>query len=208
VASSHCDRRGRYSLAKLIAKHGPDKSSIELLRELSADCPHRESTSWQERCDPHCPELAALFMRGRSNNVTTDPISSKTRRSAHNPPYPQRYSPKNCSREKVTRLVHKSADKEVDIADLAIDEMVMLKLPKDWALSCVGLARPAMSFASGFTASCACRPTTRACSPGRLRRCFCLYAYRSASSAASKSQQSDFDSQGIRKCAAERRGRR
>jgi hypothetical protein len=63
VACSRCDRRGRYSLTELIAKYGRDKSGIELLREFSADCPHRESTSWQERCDPHCPELAELFRK-------------------------------------------------------------------------------------------------------------------------------------------------
>jgi hypothetical protein len=37
VACSRCDRRGRYSLAKLIAKYGPDKPGPELLCELSAD---------------------------------------------------------------------------------------------------------------------------------------------------------------------------
>jgi hypothetical protein len=63
MACSRCDRRGRHSLAKLIAKYGSDKSGVELLRELSADCPQRESTSWYERCDPHCPELAALFRK-------------------------------------------------------------------------------------------------------------------------------------------------
>jgi hypothetical protein len=61
VACSRCDRRGRCSLAKLIAQHGPDKPGPELLRELSPDCPRRGSTSWYERCDPHCPELAALL---------------------------------------------------------------------------------------------------------------------------------------------------
>jgi hypothetical protein len=45
----------------LIAKYGPDKSGLESLREFSVDCPHRDSISWRERCDPHCPELAALF---------------------------------------------------------------------------------------------------------------------------------------------------
>jgi hypothetical protein len=39
VACSRCERRCRYSLARLIAKYGPDKSGVELLRELSADCP-------------------------------------------------------------------------------------------------------------------------------------------------------------------------
>jgi hypothetical protein len=66
VACSRCNRRDRCSVnsvARLIVKYGPDKSGVELLRELSADCPHRESTSWQERYDPHCPELAALFKR-------------------------------------------------------------------------------------------------------------------------------------------------
>jgi hypothetical protein len=58
-----CSRRGRYSLAKLIAKYGRDNPGPELLRGLSAEWPHWNSTSWQERCDPHCRELPALLRR-------------------------------------------------------------------------------------------------------------------------------------------------
>jgi hypothetical protein len=60
---SKCARCGRYNVARLIEKYAPGKSGPELLRELSVDCPGRNNTGWHDRCDPHCPELPALFGR-------------------------------------------------------------------------------------------------------------------------------------------------
>jgi len=42
VACRKCDRRGKYSLAKLIEQHGPDKMIPWWLEEISADCPKRD----------------------------------------------------------------------------------------------------------------------------------------------------------------------
>ena len=61
IACSRCDRVGRYQLDRLIAQHGPDFGIPMLLRDLSADCPKRESLSTYNLCGVCCPELSTLF---------------------------------------------------------------------------------------------------------------------------------------------------
>jgi hypothetical protein len=39
-----CDRKGRYSVAKLIAKHGRKGNMMKWREMLSADCPRRDAT--------------------------------------------------------------------------------------------------------------------------------------------------------------------
>ena len=63
VACSRCDRRGRVSVHRLIADHGPDKPLPAILAGLAADCPRRGDGSWFDRCDPHFPDLPALLSR-------------------------------------------------------------------------------------------------------------------------------------------------
>jgi hypothetical protein len=46
VECTRCGRKGRYSVAKLIAKHGRTWREM-----LNADCPKRDAHSLQDRCD-------------------------------------------------------------------------------------------------------------------------------------------------------------
>lgn len=64
VACTRCPRRGRYRMATLIARFGPDGDGTWLTR-LSADCPRRldPAPSIYELCGIHCPDLPALFGR-------------------------------------------------------------------------------------------------------------------------------------------------
>jgi hypothetical protein len=48
IACEPCGRRGRYNVAKLMAKHG-DAKLTDLLVTL-ADCPRARSTSVHDRC--------------------------------------------------------------------------------------------------------------------------------------------------------------
>ena len=61
VACSRCERRGRYRLDALIARHGADAPVRVIVPELTADCPQRESAVLAERCDILFPELRKLF---------------------------------------------------------------------------------------------------------------------------------------------------
>jgi hypothetical protein len=60
VACRRCDRRGRLSLARLIAEHGhaglPD---LRIL--LAADCPHIRSAAIYNRCGVYFPQLPGLI---------------------------------------------------------------------------------------------------------------------------------------------------
>ena len=61
VACSRCERRGRYRLATLIARHGADAGARVIVAEITADCPQRNSAALMERCDILFPELLKLF---------------------------------------------------------------------------------------------------------------------------------------------------
>jgi hypothetical protein len=62
VACTQCERAGRYNVDTLIARHGPAFTIPLLLRELSADCPKRQSVSVYDLCGVHCPDLSGLFL--------------------------------------------------------------------------------------------------------------------------------------------------
>jgi len=61
VACSRCERRGRYRLDSLIARHGADALVRIIVPDLTADCPQRASPAPTERCDVLFPELVSLF---------------------------------------------------------------------------------------------------------------------------------------------------
>jgi hypothetical protein len=63
VASSRCERRGRYRLDNLIARHGADAPVRVIVPGLTADCPQRDSVVLMERCDILFPDLLKLFPR-------------------------------------------------------------------------------------------------------------------------------------------------
>ena len=60
IACSRCDRRGRLSVLRLLAEHGPGTPIWKAVDGLSADCPRREASSIMERCDVYFPGLAGL----------------------------------------------------------------------------------------------------------------------------------------------------
>jgi hypothetical protein len=63
VACSRCERRGRYRLDNLIARHSADAPVRVIVAGLTADCSQRDSVVLMERCDILFPGLAALFQR-------------------------------------------------------------------------------------------------------------------------------------------------
>jgi hypothetical protein len=57
IACNRCERRGRLSLARMVAENGANKPGPELLRDLSADCPKRVSTMVNDVCGIHHPQM-------------------------------------------------------------------------------------------------------------------------------------------------------
>lgn len=62
IACSRCERRGRYHLARLVERLGPDFPMTDLGAEL-ADCPNRAAPSHGQRCDVYFPDLVAILNR-------------------------------------------------------------------------------------------------------------------------------------------------
>ncbi len=70
VECTKCDRKGRYSVAKLIERYGPDSNMQTWRASLSADCPKRHAYAIHERCDIMCSDLprgAVTISRGRNS---------------------------------------------------------------------------------------------------------------------------------------------
>jgi hypothetical protein len=60
IECSRCDRKGRYRVAKLVARLGEDFPMTDLGAEL-ADCPRRSATAHHERCDVFFPALPKIM---------------------------------------------------------------------------------------------------------------------------------------------------
>ncbi len=60
IACSRCERKGRYRVAKLVARLGADFSITDLGAEL-ADCPRRSAAVNHERCDVYFPRLPNIM---------------------------------------------------------------------------------------------------------------------------------------------------
>ena len=62
VACRRCERRGRLSIARLIAEHG--SGALDLCAIIAADCPRMQdkSVAIYERCGVHFPELSRWFL--------------------------------------------------------------------------------------------------------------------------------------------------
>ena len=54
------DRRGRLSVAKLIAEHGADMRLPDLREILAGDCPRVRAASFNDRCAVHYPQLLRM----------------------------------------------------------------------------------------------------------------------------------------------------
>ncbi|SAK88227.1 hypothetical protein AWB77_04760 [Caballeronia fortuita] len=69
IECSRCDRKGRYRLAKLVARLGEDFPMTDLGTEL-ADCPRRSATAHHERCDVFYPKLAQIIADDQKSTPT------------------------------------------------------------------------------------------------------------------------------------------
>ena len=58
IACNRCDRRGRLSIARLLAEHGP-----ELRRIIAADCPRMIAGKVPDVCGIHFPQMPRFRRR-------------------------------------------------------------------------------------------------------------------------------------------------
>jgi hypothetical protein len=61
VTCRKCGRAGRYSVDRLIHRRGCDGKVVDLLADLSADCPRRITSSFNDRCNAHCPDIPQVM---------------------------------------------------------------------------------------------------------------------------------------------------
>jgi hypothetical protein len=61
VECTRCERKGRYSVAKLIAQYGRKANMMKWRELLSSDCPKRNAPQLRERCDFVCPDLPKVL---------------------------------------------------------------------------------------------------------------------------------------------------
>ena len=60
VECTKCDRKGRYSVAKLIEKHGRKGNMMKWKEQLNGDCPKRDGRP-HDRCDLVMPDLPKVL---------------------------------------------------------------------------------------------------------------------------------------------------
>ena len=61
VACDKCGRKGRYSVARLIERHGRDAKVLDLLAEITADCPKKQAGNMSDQCAARCPDLPKVM---------------------------------------------------------------------------------------------------------------------------------------------------
>jgi hypothetical protein len=61
VECTRCERKGRYSVARLIKKHGRDGQMMKWREHLNGDCPKRDAPQMHDRCDLICPDLPKVL---------------------------------------------------------------------------------------------------------------------------------------------------
>jgi hypothetical protein len=57
VACDKCGRKGRYPVARLIEQRGRDDKVVDLLAEVTADCPKKRAGNMGDQCAARCPDL-------------------------------------------------------------------------------------------------------------------------------------------------------
>ena len=62
IACHRCERRGRFSLSRLIEEHGADMALPDLWESRADDCPNAHTTALHSRCAIYYPQLPALFL--------------------------------------------------------------------------------------------------------------------------------------------------
>ena len=60
VSCNRCDRRGRLSVARLLAEHGHALPGPELRRIIAHDCPRMIAGKIPDVCGIHFPQMVAL----------------------------------------------------------------------------------------------------------------------------------------------------
>jgi hypothetical protein len=55
VTCGKCGRAGRYSVERLIDRRGCSGKVVDLLADLSAECPRSVANSLYDRCNAHIP---------------------------------------------------------------------------------------------------------------------------------------------------------
>ena len=63
LACNRCGRRGRLSVARLLAEWGEHMALADISDAITADCPARKARGPYERCAVHWPDLSDLFVR-------------------------------------------------------------------------------------------------------------------------------------------------
>jgi hypothetical protein len=61
VVCGKCARAGRYSVERLIDRRGCDGRVVDLLADLSAECPRRIANSFNDQCNAHCPDIPGVM---------------------------------------------------------------------------------------------------------------------------------------------------
>lgn len=85
VVCCKCGRAGRYSVEYLIDRRGCDGKAVDLLADLSADCPRRNANSFNDQCNAHCPDIPKFmsrYLRGTGPERRKWPLPKKRRRGA------------------------------------------------------------------------------------------------------------------------------
>jgi hypothetical protein len=76
VACSCCERRGRLSVARLIAEHRASAKLPDLRTVLAGECPRVGAASIYERCGVHYPWLAARARPRKAVPAAANAISA------------------------------------------------------------------------------------------------------------------------------------
>ncbi len=63
LACNRCGRRGRLSVARLLAEWGEHMALADISDYITASCPARKAHSIYEQCSAHWPDLPGLFVR-------------------------------------------------------------------------------------------------------------------------------------------------
>lgn len=63
LACNRCGRRGRLSVARLLAEWGEHMALADISDHITANCPQRRAHGVYERCDAHWPDLSKLFVQ-------------------------------------------------------------------------------------------------------------------------------------------------
>jgi hypothetical protein len=61
VVCGKCGRAGCYSVEQLIGRRGCDGRVVDLIADLSAECPRRIANSFNDQCNARCPDIPRVM---------------------------------------------------------------------------------------------------------------------------------------------------